>query len=271
MSGAPSPIPNQGPPQRNLPMNYNGGFNPNMNPNKMGPNAGPPMQSVPTRMAMNNPINVQMNNAKPSTIGYIPANRPINPTGVQPQRPPNLEFLNRYTVNNQGPIQQFQPNNNGLPMNSNDLNQIPGRMNSNMPPMIQPRGPPNQQLMTSDTNNPMISNQPMYRQQNGPVSVDGGLMHHHSGPMNGNQMSPNFNPSNQMSSQSFNPNNPNNSMPPMSGQSNSAPGNYPPPMMSKPQFYQSLNEAPPPNNYDNPAAYQNFPRQMYATNQTGGN
>lgn len=255
---SPSPVPPQminG--QRVMPNQYPGGGPPPQlmqNPGQRMPGYAPNFSKIPP--------NVQINNAKPSTIGYLPPGAGRPPTGAQPpgqqQQRPNLEFLPRYPLNSQQPggaPHNFQPNNGVPAMNSmpNDLNQGPGR-----PPnqMMMQRGVPPPNQMPNDT---MISNQPMYNRQNGPPDNSMQMP-----PMNGGQ------PPN-----SFNCVNPN-SMPPQSFPGNQQMmGNVPnfvgnkqpqqPPPPQQQHFYPND-----PNYVDN--AYPPFQRHMYAANnQSGGN
>ena len=251
------------------PVNYNGGGVGNNNFNKMPPNAAmvPMHQNLPpqqqSRMPLNNSINVQINNSKPSTIGYAPANRPppMNQTGVaiqQQQQRSNLEFLQQqqqqqqqrsFQINNQPLPPHFQSNNNGMPQMPNDLNQARQMQRGPLPPPSQ--------LMANE--NTMISNQQqqMYR-QNGPS----GLPPPQDGmpPMNNQAFNCTINQNASMPPQTFG--NSNQMMMP-NAQPNFGNNNG---NKQQQQFYSTPNEPA----YSDQASYQNFQRQMYA-NQSGGN
>jgi hypothetical protein len=159
-AGAPHPMQNRPPfgPRPGCPPQVQ------MNPNPSGhppPNAMMHGQPQVQRPGQFNQPNIQMNNAKPNTIQYMP-NRPPNAMGqnaapgnqmMNHNRPPNLDFLQRYTSPPMTQMEQQQKG--GLPppmgygMGPNNGPGMPPMGPNQGPPMhmnqMQLNGPPNQQ------------------------------------------------------------------------------------------------------------------------------
>lgn len=126
-----------------------------------GPPSGPPMPNA------YNGANVQVKANAPNTIQYLPT-RPQS-AAVGPRAPPRLEFLQRYAMDNKMPPSHnmnYFPN--SYPAPGNNMNEMMGNMNCNMPPgqpMIRggmrPNNPPGMMRM-GNMGMPPYANEQMY-------------------------------------------------------------------------------------------------------------
>ncbi|RWS15836.1 Protein BCL9-like protein [Dinothrombium tinctorium] len=234
------------------PMNYSGNAN-------MG-------QRVPG--APYNSPNIQVKASAPNTIQYLP-NRPIN-SGQQPaSRPPNLDFLHRFTspltnLDNKVPTHNLQYFPNCSNMNTSQPTPPP---NSNVPMSVGPGRPP---MIRGSGSGAMMNT-------GGPAPCPSGApTHGMMGEMFNRQPNPNTGPPphNQMVPNSYP-----GMKPGVRGPGSVSPLDMPPDASQPlpPSVGHSYNYKQTPF-YGNPAAdpnyavqFHNFQQQLYATNTRGNN